>query len=740
MSNEKRLVLFFVLAVVMMWGTQALMGRLGLLPKRPEVAQVEAPKPEPAKPEAEGEKPAAKPGEPPNANPEIKPAPEAKVALARPAELVLGSATDRTAGGYRLEVLLDQRGAGVAAIQSSRQEAEFAEGKPRNRPLELIRPDLDSAAPPSFALDVSRPLAREDAGPDVLSLPERKSILPFERLWELARDEQGRAVRPVTGINQKKQRVEGQEIVFKTTVGGEKPVEVTRLYRLLKDDDAVEMELSFASPAGDQAVVYEMMGPHGIPIEGEWYTGTFRDVFFGGVTGAKSNQVLTISAADVVKRQDNPERYTSLPLAFAGVENQYFTVFAEPVPRPETLEQSLIKEGVPVVVHEKTDARQKSDVTVKLDSKPLAIGPNRPVQHTYRIYAGPKSFDALEPLVASELSVYRKGWSLWVVGDMGASFMAQNLIGPLLGRMYGLTRAVGSVFGGTRGNYGVAIILLTMAVRLILFPLGRKQARAAKKMQDLQPYLNELKEKYKDDKEAMAREQFALFRKHGVNPMGGCLLLFIQLPVLVGLWQALNNSLALRHSGFLWIKNLAAPDMLFRFPDFVPKLPLVGGALGPYFNLLPLVVVALMLIQTKLFSPPATTPEAESQQKMMKFMMLFMMFMFYKVPAGLSLYLITSSLWQIGERLLLPKTSLIAAKPAAAAPGDRDQSPPAASRPRPSGPDGGGTSGGGGGGWLSDLRDRAQQILEEAEKQRTVRNPGERRDRNRPRPGPGRKR
>ena len=106
----------------------------------------------------------------------------------------------------------------------------------------------------------------------------------------------------------------------------------------------------------------------------------------------------------------------------------------------------------------------------------------------------------------------------------------------------------------------------------------------------------------------------------------------------------------MRHAPFLWINNLAAPDMLFRFPFELPFL-------GHWFNLLPILVVALMLVQTKLFSPPATTPEAEMQQKMMKYMMVFMAVMFYKVPSGLGIYFITSSLWSIGERLLLPKVT-----------------------------------------------------------------------------------
>ena len=133
-------------------------------------------------------------------------------------------------------------------------------------------------------------------------------------------------------------------------------------------------------------------------------------------------------------------------------------------------------------------------------------------------------------------------------------------------------------------------------------------------------------------------------------PVAGCLPALIQLPIFVGLWQALNTSFPLRHATFLWIRDLSAPDMLFRFPFEIPFL-------GSWFNVLPFVVVSLMLIQTKLFAPPATTPEAEMQQKTMKYMMIFMGAMFYKVPSGLGLYFITSSLWAICERLLLPKVT-----------------------------------------------------------------------------------
>ena len=174
--------------------------------------------------------------------------------------------------------------------------------------------------------------------------------------------------------------------------------------------------------------------------------------------------------------------------------------------------------------------------------------------------------------------------------------------------------------------------------------------------------------------------------------------------------------------------------------------------LGDYFNLLPFLVVALMLVQTKLFSPPATTPEAEMQQKMMKYMMVFMAFMFYKVPSGLGIYFITSSLWQISERLLLPKVT--------------DRPAPTVGGEKTTRPGGGGGGGGNGGRRRRWWRQRAppkppgqiaqfwEKLIDEAAKDPTYRKlvsdggkdkdqekePERDRDRPKPRARPGRRR
>jgi YidC/Oxa1 family membrane protein insertase len=721
MSSPKRMVLFFVLSFILMMGTNMIMDRLGLIPKPvpAEPAAKEAAAPEvavtpPAKADAAAVK--ADPAKPAPA----PPAAQAKAAkseppLAKDAELVLGASDNSDPAAYRLEVRFDQIGAGVRQLLSARYDGETPDGIPdRKSRLQLITDDRRTLAPKSFSITL-QPTGRPTADG---ALPAGEVALDTVR-WEVVRDKpDAPAVKSISkSLPDKTGQVEGQEITFRTTLDSPN-LTITKRFRIWKGEDGFEFELNFAGDK-DATVAYRLFGPHGIPIEGESYTANFRDVFFGQVKGDKT-ELVTRQAADVVKNKNDPERLQALPIKYTGIENQYFTVFLEPTP-PPTPETRWDREALAFVAREDSKATQKSDVGVELSSVPLNVGPNRPVNHTYRVFAGAKTTTDLAPYAATELASYRK--NQWFNIPF-ASSLAQNVIAPLLDRIYGLTKSVARMFGLKNGNYGIAIILLTMTVRMIMFPIGRKQAMISKKMQDLQPYLAEIKEKYKDDKERQTKETFALYKEHGFNPAAGCLPALIQLPIFVGLWQALNNSVALRHSQFLYIKNLAAPDMLFTFPT---ELPIVGK----YFNLLPFLVVSLMLVQTKLFQPPAVTDEARMQQKMMKYMMVFMAFMFYKVPSGLGIYFITSSLWQVCERLLLPKVTK--RKPVVEGdPGDGTGSaakllPP----PKPAG-------------WFAK---KLESLLEQANNERTIRNNGAsngstgrdsappERNRNRPRPG-----
>lgn len=757
MSTEKRLILFVVLTTLLFFGTQPLMEGLGLIPRRRPAPPAAKPAPAAGAPEAatqaaaearpaadsafagESQGPGAFAGQDESRPATIGAAPEprsgeptkpAAAELKRwPADgLVLGAADAKAdpIRDFRLQVEFDQQGAGVRRITLGQHAAEAIPGQPRDRRLTVMAADPALDVPPPFALSLIRPNGEGDGEEFPLG----------HQLWEVVPGADGSAIQPVpadptTGA------LAGQSIAFRTRV---EPlgVEVTKTFTLRPGRDSFELQLNFRSDE-PRPIAYKLDGPQGIPIEGEWFTSNFREIFFGKIAG-QATEVETHLASEVLSQEQkgDPIRVTTLPLKFAGVENQYFTVFFEPSPLPATPEQRIDDRTVAELVRE-TRESHKSDVTVAMIAKPVQVAPNAPVTQSFRIFAGPKTAEALTPYGAEDLASYRKGWQIPIIMPL-ANWLAKAVIAPLLDRMYAVTRSVASLFGGSRGNYGIAIILLTITVRLMLFPLSRKQAVSAKKMQDLQPQLTALREKYGEDKEKIGRETWAIYQKNGVNPMGGCLLALIQMPIFFGLWQALNNSVALRGAPFLWIDNLAAPDQLFKFPTELPFL-------GPYFNLLPFVVVLLMLAHMKLFSPPPATAEQEQQQQIMKYMMIFMAFMFYKVPSGLGLYFITSSTWAICERLLLPK-HLRATVPAVV-----PETEPAPSRPanpvKATASAGKGSKpvapvssppAAGAGGWKDKLRERIQDVMDEAAKDRTYRKEDRGGDTKRPRPKPGRPR
>lgn len=180
------------------------------------------------------------------------------------------------------------------------------------------------------------------------------------------------------------------------------------------------------------------------------------------------------------------------------------------------------------------------------------------------------------------------------------------------------------------GNYGVAIILLTLVIRLVLLPFTLAQTRSTYKMQALQPEIQALQKKYKSDPERMNQEQMALWRKHGVNPLSGCLLLLVQLPFLFAFFRALNDFPPLADARFL------------------------GMVLGePNRVVLPLLAAVTTYFQIKYSSPPGQGEK--SQSAMLVAFPLLIGWMSMRFPAALSLYWVTSNLVSIGERFLMPR-------------------------------------------------------------------------------------
>lgn len=192
---------------------------------------------------------------------------------------------------------------------------------------------------------------------------------------------------------------------------------------------------------------------------------------------------------------------------------------------------------------------------------------------------------------------------------------------------------------GVIPSYGIAIILLTVLIRVLFWPLTHKSTESMKRMQQIQPEIKALQAKYgKSNPQKLQQETMKLYKEKKVNPMGGCLPMFVQIPVFIALFTVLRNAIELRYAGFLWVSDLSAPENLF-----AGQIPFVGS-----LNILPLLMSASMMWQQKLTPQVASTPEQQQQQKMMMFMMpIMMLFFFYKMPSGLVLYWTTSQLLMI---------------------------------------------------------------------------------------------
>lgn len=252
---------------------------------------------------------------------------------------------------------------------------------------------------------------------------------------------------------------------------------------------------------------------------------------------------------------------------------------------------------------------------------PLSLAPQEQASSQLTLYLGPRDLNVLKNIGKNLDQAVDFGWT---------DIIAKPLLYLLL------------FFYKYVNNYGVAIILLTILVKLLFWPLTQKSQKSMREMQKLQPHMAKIREKYKDDKQRMNQELMGLYKTYKVNPMGGCLPLLIQLPVFFALFRVLGSCIELRHAPFvLWITDLSAPDRLFNFSF---RIPLMQAPYG--IPVLTLLMGASMFIQQKM-TPTVGDP---AQAKMMMFLPVIFTFMFINFPSGLVLYWFVSNILTIAQQ------------------------------------------------------------------------------------------
>jgi len=198
-------------------------------------------------------------------------------------------------------------------------------------------------------------------------------------------------------------------------------------------------------------------------------------------------------------------------------------------------------------------------------------------------------------------------------------------------------------------GYGWVIVLFTVIIKMVFWPLTAKSTRSMKRMQMLAPELKALQEKYKDDVQKLTQKQWEMYRKHKVSPMSGCLPMLIQMPVFIGFFTMIRSAIELRGAHFLWVTDLAKPDTLFMLPGLT-FIPFLSTPEGLPFNLLPLLMVGAMLWQSHL-TPPSPGMD-QSQAKIMRYMPLLFLAFLYNYSSGLTLY------WTVNNLLTIAQTKL----------------------------------------------------------------------------------
>jgi len=341
-----------------------------------------------------------------------------------------------------------------------------------------------------------------------------------------------------------------------------------------------------------------------------------------------------------IKTRDGKDQFSSTvldpsPLHWLGVENQFFTVLLTP-----SADRLIQQAGFQCF-----NARDPNgyvipgaepEIEASATFPAISVPAGKAVTLSYGLYAGPKDFNRLDALGANQ------GELMNYDGVVPFSL----LIVPMLTVLH--------FWFLIFHNYGVAIILLTLMIKAITWPLQSIANRSGKRMQALAPKLKELQAKHKEQPEKLQTETFAMYREYGVNPFGGCLPALIQMPVFFSLYFMLQNAVELRGQSFLWVHDLTQPDSVASF--MLPfALPLFGSHLA--LHPLPIMVTGLTMVMMRM-TPQIGDP---AQAKIAQWMPLVFLFIFYNFAAALSLYYVINncvSIIQIYRNLKKPLPEL----------------------------------------------------------------------------------
>jgi len=575
--------------------------------------------------------------------------------------------------GYPMEVVFSNHGAAINTVQLSGFAESVKDSQHGYRLISPVKYDFGT----KFSLATEKLLL---TGPNGDKIPvDLENVNWFHKVEKLA---------------------DRQQVKFWIDViQNDKPVvRVVKTYALLKTEPSkpdydLHMDVTLENLT-DQTftAVIRQEGLVGIRKEDPRYED--RKILAGIIpAGSKGITVTSSDRAKLIKAPDHSHNIAAVDdqPVWSGQTNKYFAAILTAVDKDDKVSGKHIESILAKTYSDNPEFGE--DLTTLWTTRPIKIDPKRTAAINFDLYLGPRSETIFTQDKYAERNFTRIQTieTSWCTMQWLADFMTW-----LLNHLYLITR-----------NYGLAIILLVVIVRVVLHPVTKSSQvsmmRMQRDMQRLQPKMNALKEKYKNNREALNKAMMDLYKEEGVNPaaqMMGCLPMMLQMPIWVALWTALNNAFALRHQPFfLWIRDLAGPDALVHISDSGFHIPLISSMVGPIhdLNVLPILLFISMILQ-QMFTPQAApSPDADpaqvkQQRFIMWFMSIFMGLIFYNAPSGLNLYILTSNFLGVLESKRIRKHLEEEQK---VCPVQKKKSPP---------------------GWWEKLRKKAEQYAAEYEK------------------------
>jgi YidC/Oxa1 family membrane protein insertase len=390
-----------------------------------------------------------------------------------------------------------------------------------------------------------------------------------------------------------------REIAFRLT--NQNGLQVDKVYRFAADSYAIGLEVHIANN-GDQPLKDSLV----VALRNIFPDHKKSQAFEGPSTLV--NRSLEQIPIDEIEKKGN----LSGQIGWVALESRYFATSVIP------LQDQAADVRLAVLPGHVVEARYVEPEQT--------LVPQGRRKYEYQLFFGPKSMSAVK----------QAGHELYRIVDFGTFDILAKPCLWLMNYLYAIIP-----------NFGVAIIILTVLSKILLWPLGTKSYKSMSQMKKLQPLIQELRVKYKDDRKKMNEEIMRLHRTYNINPLGGCLPMLVQIPVFFALYRMLDQAIELRHAPFIWwIKDLSAPDRLFHFGFSIPFME------PPYgIPVLTLVMGATMFWQQKM-TPPVGDP---TQAKMMMLMPVVFTFIFINFSAGLVLYWLVNNILSIGQQYYTQK-------------------------------------------------------------------------------------